>query len=58
MENKLQTEEKPEEKPQDELVGLENLEIEPLTDENLENVVGGACSGWLCSSVGDNATET
>jgi hypothetical protein len=35
---------------QDELVDIDNVEIEPLADEDLETVVGGLCSGWSCSN--------
>jgi hypothetical protein len=35
---------------QDELVDIDNVEIQPLADEDLENVVGGLCSGWSCSN--------
>lgn len=55
MEKKLPTEKKPQEKPQDELVSLENLEIEPLTDEKLDSVVGGMCSIAFCSGNTDSA---
>lgn len=33
----------------DSLVDLENVEIQPLSDEDLESVVG-FCSGWCCSN--------
>jgi bacteriocin-like protein len=34
-----------------ELLELNNLEIEPLTDEELDSVVGGLCSILLCSRI-------
>ena len=34
----------------DELVLLDNLEIEPLSDDDLEAVAGGGCSVWCCSN--------
>jgi bacteriocin-like protein len=34
-----------------ELLELNDLEIEPLTDDELDSVVGGLCSIILCSVV-------
>ena len=34
-----------------ELLDLNNLEIEPLTDDELDGVVGGLCSIILCSVI-------
>jgi hypothetical protein len=34
---------------QNELVNLEDVEIQPLSDEDLDSVAGG-CSGWCCSN--------
>jgi hypothetical protein len=31
------------------LLDLENVEIQPLSDEDLESVSGGFCSVWCCS---------
>ena len=33
----------------DDLLLLDNLEIEPLSDDDLESVAGGGCSVWCCS---------
>jgi hypothetical protein len=35
----------------DDLVLLDNLEIEPLSDDDLEAVAGGGCSLWCCSVI-------
>lgn len=32
------------------LLDLENVEIQPLSDEDLDSVSGGFCSGWCCSN--------
>lgn len=34
----------------DPLLDLENVEIQPLSDEDLDSVAGGWCSGWCCSN--------
>lgn len=44
------------------LLNIDNLEIQPLSDDDLENVVGGAardeiCSVWCCSANADVPTE-
>lgn len=36
---------------QEELADIDNVEIEPLADEDLETVVGGFCSWSGCSNV-------
>jgi hypothetical protein len=34
---------------QETLLDLENVEIQPLSDEDLDSVAGG-CSAWCCSN--------
>lgn len=33
---------------------LENTEIDEITDEDLDDVSGGLCSGWCCSNSDDS----
>ena len=34
----------------EDLANLDNLEIQPLSDEDLDSVAGGWCSLWSCSN--------
>ena len=34
----------------EDLANLDNLEIQPLSDEDLDAVAGGFCSLWSCSN--------
>lgn len=34
----------------EDLANIDNVEIQPLSDEDLDSVVGGWCSVWCCSS--------
>jgi hypothetical protein len=37
-------------KTDEDLANLDNLEIQPLSDEDLDAVAGGLCSLWSCSN--------
>ena len=37
-------------KTDEDLANLDNLEIQPLSDEDLDGVAGGLCSLWSCSN--------
>lgn len=37
------------ERNENEIVDIDNAEIQPLSDEDLDSVVGGLCSIWCCS---------
>jgi hypothetical protein len=34
----------------EDVANIDNIEIQPLSDEDLDSVVGGFCSVWCCSS--------
>ena len=44
-------------KTDEDLASLDNLEIQPLSDEDLDGVAGGLCSLWSCSNKAVKAVE-